>query len=405
MSQVLALILIAQSFQFTKLREGETIAEITMASPGSDWGVAGREAAVAALSVDKKSPHHVVAWSGEKPVTYSVFLGRLAAGDHTLTITRDAKLSAAGSQLKVSQVQFRDAMPRDPVNYAPILFARPDTIGTFSDVPLLAYCEQLPGEVLQFTVIFSNEDGGTSTRALMARWGRTTDIEYIYRVRLKDGLATMQAKDHKDVEFTGRREGNHPLLIPSTRNNMVSGEGESAMRFQLAPIVADLTRSAREQVMDSVPLTYRVAAAELEREGKLRPFGAVDSQKISDPRNYLYLEARIVNQHSALATVVRIQGEDFWRTSHLGRVDYAIERDGWVRTTVELPPGAKIAEIGFECLVADEKPQRAVSGTCRVERVSKAFFLDRDYQPQPSIWSLAQPVEIPTGRLHRFQLP
>ena len=33
-------------------------------------------------------------------------------------------------------------------------------------------------------MIWSNEDGGTNTPALMARWGRTTDIEWIYRVVL-----------------------------------------------------------------------------------------------------------------------------------------------------------------------------------------------------------------------------
>ena len=65
-----------------------------------------------------------------------------------------------------------------------MLFARLNTVGRFSDIPLLLYCERLKDEgedVLQYTVIFSNEDGGTSTRTLMARWGRTTDIEYVYR--------------------------------------------------------------------------------------------------------------------------------------------------------------------------------------------------------------------------------
>ena len=72
----------------------------------------------------------------------------------------------------------------DVFAYAPVLFARLNTVGQFSDIPLLLYCEHLrvDGEdTLQYTVIFSNEDGGTSTRALMARWGRTTDIEYVYR--------------------------------------------------------------------------------------------------------------------------------------------------------------------------------------------------------------------------------
>ena len=73
---------------------------------------------------------------------------------------------------------------------APILFARLNTVGKFSDIPLLLYCERLQENsepVLQYTVIFSNEDGGTSTRALMARWGRSTDIEYVYKRFTKSG--------------------------------------------------------------------------------------------------------------------------------------------------------------------------------------------------------------------------
>ena len=36
---------------------------------------------------------------------------------------------------------------------------------------------------LQYSLLFSNEDSGTPRDALMARWGRASDIEY-YRVTL-----------------------------------------------------------------------------------------------------------------------------------------------------------------------------------------------------------------------------
>jgi len=81
-----------------------------------------------------------------------------------------------------------------------VLFARANTVAKPSDIPLIVYCERLSENgvgFLQYTVIFSNEDGGTSTRALMARWGRTTDVEYVYRAF--PGRATIQAKDHKEV--------------------------------------------------------------------------------------------------------------------------------------------------------------------------------------------------------------
>ena len=61
--------------------------------------------------------------------------------------------------------------------------------------------------------------------------------------------------------------------------------------------------------MDEHPIAYRVMAQELKRENKLRPFGAVDGEKASDPRNYLYIEAKVSNRDSAIAVLVRLRGE------------------------------------------------------------------------------------------------
>jgi hypothetical protein len=308
-------------------------------------------------------------------------------------------------------VRFREYPTTDPdyqlIAHSPVLFARANTIGRFSDVPLLVYGERLRengAPVLQYTVIFSNEDGGTSTRALMARWGRTTDIEYIYRVWLNsDGLpvrAIIQGRDHQDVPYEGTRFGNHPLLLPVTNNNMVA-PGESAVRYQPAPVLVDLSSSSREQVMDDHPVTYQVMAMELVREGKLRPFGVVAGENVSDLRNYAFLEYRAKNTSSALAVSMDTkQGRSY--ASDLGRLDYAIGRDGWVRTTVELPPGTKwsgVESIRFDCKVA----LPAHSGQCELQRVNKLFFLDEHWLPEKPVWSLSTPVSIPTGQSAIFR--
>ncbi|MGH9660151.1 MAG: hypothetical protein ACRD96_16500, partial [Bryobacteraceae bacterium] len=347
----------------------------------ADLDLSGPEWPPATATLDGGSKMHVPLYAGGERHTYSVFLGRVSAGAHRLEI------GARVHGVRIRQFRRGDAL-YDVIARAPVLFARANTLDRFSDVPLLAYCERLTENgrpLLQYTVVFSNEDGGTSTRALMARWGRTTDIEYLYRVFLDDGSATMQTRDHKDVPFRGRRFGEHPLLAPVTDNNMVSDEGETAIRYQLAPRLVDLAARSREAVMDEEPVTYRAMARELEREGKIRPFGTVDGEKISDPRNYLYLEAKVSNRNSAVAFLA--QQAATWRTSHLGRAGYAITRDGWIRTTIELPPGAGPSGIAVACLVAEQKPP-AVAGVCRVEAVTKAFFLGEDYRPGRSIWSL-----------------
>jgi hypothetical protein len=297
-----------------------------------------------------------------------------------------------------------------------VFYARANTIGKFTDIPLVLYCERLSengNPFLQYTLIFSNEDGGTSTRALMARWGRTTDVEYVYRAFLNaDGSlrrATIQVEGHKEKEFSGRRDGSHPMLMPVTDNNMIGEVGApNAVRYQIAPVLVDLSGHSREEVMDQHPITYKMMSKELKRESKLRAFGTIDGEKVSDPRNYLYFEMQLGRSESSVATLVRLKGNPRWYSSHLGHADFAIRTskrnsaespDGFVRTTVELPPGTKpeqIAEIGFECVV----PEKAESDSaCRVEAVTKCFFLDREYTPDTNVWSSTTPHDIPAGAI------
>ena len=395
---VLALVLpcLAERVNFNVSRESEVIAILTLESPGSDWSVAGREAAVAAVRVDGGEAQHVVTWGGP----YRIFLGHLSAGAHELTIERDEKLSRA--PLRIGPSKFEEHTEPEFL-HTPILYARADTVGTFSDVPLLMYVEP-DGDSLQYTVIFSNEDGGTSTRALMARWGRTTDIEYIYRVWPAKKHAIVQGKDHKDIVFTGPYESFHPVLIPFTRNNMVTGAAErTALRFQLAPVVVRDLGGSRERVMDSHPATYSAMTKELVREGKLRQFGVVEDQKISDPRNYLYVEYDAKHNRSAMTVSAALKDGRMF-ASDLGRLDYAITRDGPVRTTVELPPGttpSDIAHLAFQCLVAPPSKATeslATAGECELQRVRQAFFLDRNGFPSKSFVRMDRSQKLPTGR-------
>jgi CheY-like chemotaxis protein len=355
---------LAKEFAFESHGRGEMVAELDLRAPGSDFAFANRAAAVAVLRVNGGEAQHVVVL-GERRDRYSVFLGALPAGKYTLRVDRDEKHSAPDSPLEIRSAKFRED-DSDMLAHAPILFARADTIGSFSDIPLIVYAESDPR---QYTVIFSHEDGGTNTVGLMARWGRTTDIEHIYRFDGERWL--IQTRDHKDVPYDGPYEGKHPLLIPVTKNNMVEpGTGE--LRFQIVPQSVDLRGHSREVVMDRAPWTYAVAAKELIREGRMADIG--------DPRNYVYIEARIKNHDSRIAFRVRLVTEREWRTSHRGDRRLAIERDGWVRSTIQLPEGTgarQIAEFGVECLPEKED----VEPRCELLSTNPAFFLTPDYVP------------------------
>ncbi|HEV2689623.1 MAG TPA: hypothetical protein VGV35_13765, partial [Bryobacteraceae bacterium] len=391
---------------FTVVKQGEVTAGLEMRAPGTDWATPGHEAKLITVLVDGNAQQQVMLYAGADTFSYPIFLGALAPGAHRLDIS--------GEGVDFIGARFHEDAS-DVLANAPVLYARANTVGEHTDIPLVVYCERLSEDgnpFLQYTVIFSNEDGGTSTRALMARWGRTTDVEYVYRVFLAaDGTArraTIQVKDHKEVEFHGKRFGTHPLLMPITDNNMI-GEADPSIpiRYQIAPILADLTGHSREEVMDQHPITYKLMAKELKREDKLRPFGKVDGEKVSDPRNYLYFEMELARSEASVSALVRLKGDSRWYSSHLGHADFAIRTwrrnsaespHGFVRTTVELPPGTKpeqVAEIGFECLLVD----KAADSACRVEAVTKCFFLDRDYTPDLNVWTMSAPREIPAGSI------
>jgi hypothetical protein len=379
----------------------EVVVELDLRAPGTNWSQEGKEAALATVFVDGRAQQQIMLYSGDRKFTYTVFLGALSAGQHDVDVR--------GPGVEFSGARFHEDSS-DVLANAPVLYARANTIGKFTDIPLIVYCERLSDNgtpFLQYTVIFSNEDGGTSTRALMARWGRTTDVEYVYRAFAS--RATIQASGHKEVEFHGQRDGTHPLLMPITDNNMIGeADNPTPIRYQIAPILVDLTGHSREEVIDQHPIAYDVMAKELQREGKLRPYGAVDGEKVSDPADYLYFEMKLAKRESFVATLVHLKGDPRWYSSHLGHADFAIRTwtrgaaesaSGFVRTTVELPPGTRpdqISEIGFECIVGEKA---AADSPCRVEAVTKCFFLDRDYRPGPTVWTLATSQEIAAGQI------
>lgn len=398
-----------RNYPFSVDRAGEATATLTMSAVNANWAREGHEAAMADISLDDNPPFQVMLYAGDTPQPYPVFLGALKAGPHRLAVTQNRQFSSPGTSISIAKVDFETGQDSQVLAHAPVLFARQNTIGKFTDVPIIVYAEEIregPEPELVYTVIFTNEDGGTSTRALMARWGRTTDVEYVYKVNPRTHRAIIQGRDHKDFEFKGKRDGDHPLLIPITDNNMIGDEAPSPIRYQIPPVLVDLSAHSREQVMDDQPFSYRIMAEELTREGKLRPFGLVDGEKVSDPRNYLYIEAKVANKNSGVSFNIRLKDEHIWRSGNIGRTDYAISRDGWIRTTVELPPGTQarqIAEIGLDCLVYPVSGRGfPLSGECEVEAISKAFLLDQQYRPGPSIFHMSKPVRIPSGQMQTF---
>jgi hypothetical protein len=385
---------------------GEAVAVIHASCRPCDWGVEGQEAAAVRVLIDGKYSQHLLLARGADDADYHVTLGPVAAGEHRLQIQADPALSStqAGAPV-VSKVDIVVITPAgdDYVaqSMAPIVYARPNTIGKFTDVPVFMWYEIVPvpeGRQFRYSVIFTNEDGGTATDRLMATWGRTTDVELVYGVTLNPQgqvvAEEFQGPNHEVPPFRGRHEGAHPLQWVSTDNNMVSESGPAEVRYAPQPQKFDLTDVAREVVMDAHPWIYTLAAKEMVREKKLVEDAAAGSGRIPDSRRFMFVEACTELQNAAVAFSVHapdVAGTPRWFDADRGLAQFRIVRTGCFRGGVPLPAGAGRPDaIRFKAYSLPPRanaPAPAGPSTVILTRVNRVYGIDENHQPRPSTFS------------------
>ena len=399
---------------------GEATATVRASCSGCDWGEAGRESVALKVMLDGKYSQHLQLVRGDATADYHVALGHVAKGFHRLTIDRDPALtapSAGPATIDVPDVSFYklgQSADYTALSMAPILYARENTVGKFTDLPLLMWYEVEPtrrGRQYRYSVIFSNEDGGTQTDRLMATWGRTTDIEFVYGVEV-DAAGQILAEEfqgpgHEVPAFKGQHEARHPLLWVSTDNNMVSESGPTHVRYAPEARTFDLTNVSREAVMDANPWTYAIASVEMRREGKIVDDAPPGNNTISDPRRFVYVEACGQVGNAALAFIVgsvRLQPDRdlAWTASDRGLRQYRIVRDGCFRAATPLPAGTRMSDIRALRVQAFERPPAdgvapAAPDPVRLTRINNVFMLDEHFLPRPSILKWEGPVTIRAG--------
>ena len=395
---------------FTASASGEALLSVTASAPGVSWQQPGAESAVASISVDGRYVSDLVVPSAD-PLPRSLALGPVAAGTHTLGVTFAADRSAArASEVRLDGIEVRVLGPADPgfvaASHTPVVIGRvlPDYGGPFqnarTDTPLVAWHEDTVTtgghRVLEYSLVWSNEDGGTSPPGLMAQWGRTTDIEWIYRVevdqagRAVPGTAVYQGPKHQTLPFRGRYENQHPVLQTCTANNDVCDQAAGPMRFFLDAEQTKPADRAREVLMDTNPWTYQVMAQEMVRERKIENPSNPATPGVGDQRTYLYLELGKTTGPAAhpglapgLAVGVQLKGSPtVYRSDHSAPL-WSINRDGAVATTVELPAGTTPADV--DKILAIRQPILADNGSpVTVTAVNRGFFLTSGYLPADS---------------------
>ncbi len=393
----------APPVRFEAPEPGETLATITVSCDACAWDTDGREAVVLTVSLDRAYSQHLpVVRSGR--AEYHVAFGSVDRGSHTIDVAEDPQLTArelvgkAAATVESIRIQQITAADREhlPIALAPVLYARADTVGHFTDVPVFMWYEVEPttrGTRYRYSVIFTNEDGGTPADRLMATWGRTTDIEYVYSVEVDLSGRTlsedMQAPKHEILPFHGKREGRHPLLWVSTSNNMVLDTGTTRVRYAPAPVLFPLNQVSREAVMDRNPWLYEVMTKELVREGKIVDEATPGKGTIPHPLRFAYLEGCGEIGDNALAFAVRI-GEN-WIASDYGLAEYRIMRDGCFRAAIPLPHGASVKDIravrvqAFARTTPAANPRDPRNPRIHFTRLNALFGLDERFVPSASI--------------------
>jgi hypothetical protein len=392
---------------------GEGIAVIHASCARCDWGITGHEAAAVRILIDAQYSQHLLLVRGAEDADYHMTLGPIAAGRHRVRIEADPSLSAKDAgPAAITSVEVTVVSPEgnEPLAQAmaPILYARPNTVGHFTDLPIVMWYEvvQTPhGRQFRYSVIFTNEDGGTATDRLMATWGRTTDVEYVYGAEVgaqgKVIGEEFQGPGHEVPPFRGRHEGAHPLIWVSTDNNMVSESGPTEIRYAPAPERFDLTNLSREAVMDRHPWTYTAAAKEMAREGKVAEDAAPGSGRISDARHFVSVEACTELTNAAVAFSVHASdtaGVARWFDSDRGLPAFRIVRSGCFRGAVPLPAGARPPDaVRFRAYTLPPRPEAPSGpGAVKLVRVNRVFTVDDRYQPNPSLfsWTGAGPLTL-----------
>ena len=380
--------------RFESAGDAEVIARITVDCARCDWATGGSEGVVLAIGLDDREPVRVpIVRTGK--AEYPVMLGAVSAGTHIVAVAEDPN-ATAGSLRGTNAATWSIAIEQIPsaasshqaIAMAPIVYARPDTVGKFNDVPLLMWYEIEPtgrGKRYRYSVIFSNEDGGTPADRLMATWGRTTDIEYIYSVEVdSDGSILdedMQGPDHEILPFKGKREGRHPLLWVATHNNMVLDHGTTSVRYAPAPLFADLKNVSREKVMDDNPWTYEVMAKELSREGKIVADAPTGQGTIPDLGRYVFLEGCGEAGHNAMTVSVGVDGK--WFSSDRGVEQYRITRNGCFRAAVPLPGNRSARDVDAIRVHAFPRQDKPAGTPSKITRINTLFALNERLAPGP----------------------
>lgn len=363
-----------QTLVFDAAIAGEARATLNISAEFADWESFGEESVVLDYDLDGSAIGQIVVYNGASATDYRVMLGAVTVGSHTIGLHHNKKLSPAkksGAFLEAAasvEVLAPGDPGYEPLHFAPVLRGLDADLNKFvthkgnarSDVPVITYVRAVPGTgktTYRYVMIWSNEDGGTGAfpDILLTQYGRTTDIETYVEVDVLDDGTFSEARFRPDESgtpavFAGEFfQTSHPIVRTSSANGLIQDNGQSRLNFFIAPFEFDDTGVPRERGMDLDPVSYVVMAKEMIREGKVESTPDPVKKKLSDLRNYLFVEYDIdVDVGGDVLAAYAVVGGTNYRSDHFtasAGILPTLISDGRGRTAIELPPGTTIGDI------------------------------------------------------------
>ncbi|WP_242111773.1 hypothetical protein [Luteimonas aquatica] len=295
-----------------------TVLHIDAVPPeGASWSNAsGPRAGIVSVYVDGEYVADATIFA-ENPDGADVNLGVLGPGPHTIELRDSSALGTGAPEARIDPASVRmdatnlDVDSSDPAvrdqalaaRYAPNL-ALADNEQATNNTPLMTTAQVIHHDdgttTIAYRILYSNEDGGDGSdpAVLSNRWGRTTDDERVYEVTIDAGgeVIDFSGKNassgaggailHDDDR--GVREMNNALgptglpgIAISNEHNNVRWDDPGDRRnrgYSGVPVLVDAGPNtgrdasnepgpATNEVMRENPWTWRVANAEMRREG------------------------------------------------------------------------------------------------------------------------------------------
>ena len=369
----------------------------------TDWEIQNSESSCLSIAIDNEWESYnqdIILFSGNNLYNYKVSLGFFEAGTHTIQFKFDYNKSSQGAELiYIDSINIIDmhytGIDTDVFLYSPILYGR-DILAwnesTYTDIPLILWHEIINEgnyKIIRYSLIFSNEDSrlGIGLSDLMYSYGRTTDIEWLYEVRLNDQGEIINEKfqgpNHIDTPFEGEKINNHPILKNATLNCNFVDEGASNYKFFLSPALTLENEETRETLMDNNPWSYAIMGKELIRENSYEEFQDPLTVEISDVRNYLYIEFEgdynnNSNSNHQLDIAIKLYGSCVKYYHDHNFIQFEGDYFGGIkRTSIEIIENFDPNEIESLIFITNNDN----SGQIEITNIIKLFYLDNQYMP------------------------